>query len=90
MPDTVSVTVELPAKLEAKLRAAVETGAYRTLDEAVAEALSFWVLDRQALQVELDDFREKLRASENDLRSDMTMDEVRAHLASCARSDEAA
>lgn len=90
MPDMVPVTVELPAKLEAMLRTAVETGAYRTLDEAVAEALSFWALDRQALQAELDDFREKLRTSENGTRADMTMDEVRAHLASCARSDEAA
>lgn len=90
MADTNSVTIELPAKLEATIRAAVEAGDSGSPEEVVSEALALWPLDREAYQAELEDFRTKLQAAESDPRSDMSMDEVRSYLAERRRSDEAA
>lgn len=90
MSDTSSLTVALPTRLATALTSAVEAGEFRSVDDAMSEAVALWHGDRRSCEDELEDFRAKLRGAEDDPRPDLTIDEVRAYLAARARSDEAA
>jgi len=48
-----SLTVSVPENLATQLRLAVDEGAYRSTDEAVAAALSLWTASREANAIEL-------------------------------------
>lgn len=56
------ITVTMPAEMAARLRAAVESGAYATTSEVVREALRDWDEEQERRELALQDLRAQVRA----------------------------
>ena len=74
------VTVTMPEKMAAKLRAAVEEGAYATTSEIVREALRDWGAERDRRDAENAEIREILARARAGGRR--TMEEVEENVLS--------
>lgn len=57
------ITVTMPEEMAARLRAAVQQGAYATTSEAVREALRDWTAERDRRDAEDAEIRELLAAA---------------------------
>jgi antitoxin ParD1/3/4 len=58
------ITVTMPAEMAAKLRAAVEAGAYATSSEIVREAVRAWVAKEEQREAALARFRAEIEKGE--------------------------
>jgi len=84
------IEIALEGKLADIVMSAIASGDFSSADEVVSEALALWQLDRMADDADMARLRAEVDEALNEPGPRLTIDEVRAHLASRRRADEAA
>ncbi len=74
------ISISLTEKHAAAIRARVESGEYASASEVIRAALRVLEEDEQRYQEQLEAIRKRVRASLDDPRPSLSMEEVDAHL----------